>query len=391
LEEGNQFDGGLGVTWIDGQSYTTFTLRPDFSFGKFGLGLNIQLLFDNSNGFEFRKAGWEGGAGILRAIRYLRYGYKKEPVYVRIGTLDATTLGHGFIMWYYSNESTYDDRKIGLELDLDFGEFGFESMTSNLGNIEILGGRAYYRPLLSTGIPIIENLETGVTFVSDFDPDEQSKTEDSITEWGLDVGLPLVQSKVFNSTIYYDFAKINNFGSGNVIGIDLNFPGLLGLMSIATRLEKRFMGEKFLPNYFNALYEIDRSFDKRTQLNAVGNTEGIFGQLAGNIAGVITIIGNYQRLNGIKNSGLLHFEARMPDLIPSIRLLAAYDKAAIETFDDVFTLDNRSLATAEIAYQAYPFMYVGMMYRWTFTYDEATDSYKPQERVEPRVSFQFNF
>ena len=29
-DEMNQFQGGLGVTWIDGQSYTTFSISPDF-------------------------------------------------------------------------------------------------------------------------------------------------------------------------------------------------------------------------------------------------------------------------------------------------------------------------------------------------------------------------
>ena len=146
-DEMNQFQGGLGVTWIDGQSYTTFSITPDFSFGNFGIGLNIELLFDNKDGFKFRKEGWNQGTKILRAIRYLRYGWKHNPVYARIGTLDNATLGHGFLMWHYSNESNYDERKIGLEFDLDFDSWGFETGTSNLGKLEIIGGRLYFRPL----------------------------------------------------------------------------------------------------------------------------------------------------------------------------------------------------------------------------------------------------
>ena len=166
-DEMNQFQGGLGVTWIDGQSYTTFSISPDLSFGNFGVGLNIELLFNNEGGFEFRKQGWDKGAGILRAIRYLRYGWKHNPVYVRVGTLDNATLGHGFLMWHYTNESNYDARKIGLEFDLDFERFGFESVYSNFGYLEIAGGRLYYRPLYGLKIPVIKNLEFGATYITD--------------------------------------------------------------------------------------------------------------------------------------------------------------------------------------------------------------------------------
>jgi hypothetical protein len=386
----NEFEGGFGVTFIDGKSYTTFSLTPDLSFGKFGVGLNIELMFNNADGFKFRKESWDSGAGVLRAIRYLRYGYKGDPFYTRIGSLDGATLGHGFIMWYYTNEANYDYRKIGLQLDLDFDTFGFETMTSNLGRLEIFGGRAYYRPLLNSGIPVINTLEVGATYVGDADPDSRTSTSDGISEYGLDIGLPWLQYKYINSTVYYDYAKIPNFGSGSVVGINFNFPGVAGLLSLDARLEKRFLGEEFLPNFFNTLYEVERNLDKRTQLQTAGKNEGVFGQLVASILGKMQIVGSYQRLNGVSNSGILHFETRLPDLIPSVRVMAAYDKAGIETFKDVTTLDNRSVATAEVGYRTMQFVYLSMLYRWTFT-ETAPGVFTPQERVEPRVSFVYNF
>ena len=365
-------------------------MRPDLSFGKIGVGLNIELLFNNSDGFKFRKTGWDKGAGVLRVIRYVRYGLKGEPVFARIGSLDGATLGHGFIMWYYTNEANYDYRKIGLQFDLDFDSYGFESMTSNLGRMEIYGGRLYYRPLSTSKIPIINALEVGATYVGDADPDSRTSTADGISEYGFDIGLPWMQYKYASSTVYFDYAKIPNFGGGSVVGINFTFPGLVGLLSLDARLEKRFLGKEFLPNYFSTLYEIERTMDKKAALRAAGNAEGMFGQLVASILGQLQIIGSYQRLNGISHSGILHFETRIPDLIPSIRLSAAYDKAGIETFKDITTFDNRSVATAEIGYQTMQFFYLSMMYRWTFT--EVTPGvYKPQERVEPRLSFVYNF
>ncbi|MCD4693500.1 MAG: hypothetical protein K8R79_11340 [Calditrichales bacterium] len=393
-EPSNTFNGGLGVTWIDGVSYTTFTISPELAFGKFGVGLNIELLFDNANDFKFRKIGWEKGAGAFRMIRYLRWGLKHDPVYIRIGSLQSTTLGHGFIMGYYSNQANYDERKIGLEFDLDFDAFGFETMTSNLGNLEIIGGRLYFRPLFSSEIPVIKNLEFGATYATDINPDNTRDTDDGIFEWGADIGLPIIQTKVFNSTIYADYAKINNYGDGKAVGIKAGLPDLIGLFGLYAKLEKRFLSDQFLPNYYNTLYELERSFDKKIQLETAPKTEGIFGELAGHIAGKIRLIGNYQHANRVKNSGIMHLEAKAMDLVPNVRLIAAYDKSGIETFEDMRTLDVRSVATAEIGYRTYQFIYVSLLYRWNYiaeTDENGVTTYKPQERFEPRITFSMDF
>ena len=160
-------------------------------------------------------------------------------------------------------------------------------------------------------------------------------------------------------------------------------------------MEKRFLGEKFIPNYFNTLYELDRSLEgfnsKIYQLDNMGKTEGIFGELAGTIVGKIQLIGSFQKLNSIDNSGIMHLEAKMTNLIPNVRLKTTYDKTGIETFEDARTLDHHSVAITEIGYRTYKFFYISIRYRWNFIYDEDTGEYKPQERIEPRISFVYEF
>ena len=48
----NFFESGLGMTWINGISYMTVSLNPEFSFGKFGVGLRIDLLFNTQDNFN---------------------------------------------------------------------------------------------------------------------------------------------------------------------------------------------------------------------------------------------------------------------------------------------------------------------------------------------------
>ena len=413
-EPGNSVNGGVGVTFIGDTAYTTFTIAPEFAFGKLGIGLNIELLFNNNDGFKFRKEGWDKGAGAFRMIRYLRWGLKGDPFYTRIGSLQSATLGNGFIMGYYSNESSYDRRKIGLELDMDFGIFGMESMTNNVGNIfEIVGGRLFVRPLHYTEIPVLENLEIGGTYVTDTNPDNDKDTNDGVYEWGSDITIPIIKMDVFNWKVYGDYAKINNYGSGTAFGTLVSVPSIIGAFGIYAKMEKRFLGDEFLPNYFNTLYEIDRKvkpasfyfpddpsitgdMSKIDYLALTKKTEGIFGELAGQVLGKIRLAGSYQHIQNTTGGGILHLEAKSNDLIPGVRLLWTYDKIGIDDFEDARTLDSRSVAVGEIGYKAYPFLYVTLQYRWYWVpvYDEVTGeviSYKGEERFQPGLSFSMSF
>ena len=38
--------GGAGMTWIDGKQYLTFHFNPEIAFGNVGIGLDLNLEFD---------------------------------------------------------------------------------------------------------------------------------------------------------------------------------------------------------------------------------------------------------------------------------------------------------------------------------------------------------
>ncbi len=404
-EENNNVGGGLGITWVDGVPFTTFTIAPELSFGKFGVGLFIQLMFDNTNSFKFRTLGWEGKGGWARMINYVRYGFKGDPFYIRVGTLQGTWLGNGFIMGFYSNGVDYDNRYIGVVMDADFGWGGFETMTNRVRALDIVGSRLYVRPFYGTKIPVIRNLELGGTYVTDVDPDDFNETDDRVQEWGADITLPIIRKSYFDLGIYGDYAKIVNYGDGMAVGIRFGFPNVIGLFGAMAKLEKRWTNDQFLPNYFNALYELERRslpanyyypdsvglWTKQDFLKTVKGNSGIYGELGGQILGQIRLMGSFQYTDGIRNSGIMHLEALTKEIIPSFRFRYTYDKVGIETFEDVITLDNRSVAAAEVMYKTYYFIYITLRYRWNFTYDAARGEYVPQERFEPSVSFIMDF
>lgn len=405
------FMGGVGLATIGGETFYTINLRPELALGKFGAGLNIPLRYNTQTG-QIRKEDWQGGDDYLRVIRYARYGRKRQdPFYTRVGALDAARLGHGFIMNYYTNELLYDERKVGLELDYDFVIGGFEFMNSSFGRREIFGGRVYYRPLqLLTEVPIIKNFALGATFVRDDDPDAYRGTPDGVTEIGFDAELPIIKNKLSELKLYADLAKIKDYGSGQAAGVELNVHGIGGLFDFGAQLERRFLGEQFLPAYFGPFYELERrNFEnpatgqavpkKQFLLNQNQTTRGTFGALYGQVLNSLRLVGTFERRDGKPKSGILHVEATLPETIPKVAFRAMYDDKNIDNFGDVFELDENSAARIGLGYRMDPLI-LYMDYIYTFRYDPnkpdpktglPKGGYVVQKRFEPQVAVAFTF
>ncbi|MCK9210478.1 MAG: hypothetical protein M0P61_06560 [Ignavibacteriaceae bacterium] len=407
--------GGLGLTWIDGQPFYAFRFRPEISFAKVGVGLDLNLEFSSQG--KLRKENFNETSDYLSIIRYVRYGLKRDPVYVKVGALDFYTLGHGSIMYQYNNSPSFDTRTIGTVIDLDFDKFGFESIYSNFAQAGVLGMRGYVRPLQYTSaasIPIIGNLEVGATFAGDFNknsgkvlvfptnpfptnpfPDIEDKG--SIKIIGLDLGLPLFNFSMANASLYFDYAKILNFGSGAASGIILELNGL-GIFNASAKLERRWNNDKYMPAYFNSLYEIERYTDsvssKATTLEYLNAAEnGYYGELGISVLGTFNVIGGLQKLDN-HDGGILHLTADVAPSGLSFVARAGYDKIFVNGAD-VFKLNDRSILFTELGYKPYPYLIVSLVYQWTFTpirnSDKEVIGYKPQKKIEPRISFVYPF
>jgi hypothetical protein len=414
------FGGGLGMTWIDDQPHYTFRMFPEFAFANFGVGLDLNLEFDADG--KLRNENFNEVSDYLSIIRYARYGYKNDPFYARLGALDYATLGHGSIMYLYNNSPSYDTRKIGLEFDIDFTTFGFESVYGSFGESSVVGLRGFVRPLLMTSlanVPVIGSLELGASYVTDFNKYagitsgsidlqtgnfDATNDEGSLSIVGFDIGLPVIRSGVFGFDLYFDFAQIVDYGHGTAIGGIISLNGL-GLVDVRAKMERRFNGDNYIPSYFNSFYELERfQFDKSNNLvtskiqtlKHIGNIgDGYYGELLVRVLGTFDIVGSYQRLDDHPESGIFHATSEIaPEGIPYV-LRAGYDKINIKDEKDLFTLDDRSYLFAELGYKPWPYILVSMVYNWTFTpirdaNDDIVD-YKPQKKIEPRISFVYPF
>ena len=419
--QGN-LSGGLGMNWIDGELFYSFYFTPEVSYGNFGVGLGLQLDF-NQDG-KLRSQNFDETSDYISLIRYVRYGLKNDPLYVKLGALDYYTLGYGNIIYDYNNTPSFDSRKNGLVFDVDFGKFGLESIYSQFGEAGLVGLRGYVRPLQYTTageIPIIGMAEIGATYSTDFNQysgvvsgsfDKTTKkfnpTDDTgnMSIIGFDIGFPLLATTQVDLKLYTAYSKIIDFGSGVATGLMLNLNGL-GIFSASARLERRFNNDQYLPAYFNSLYEVERfrvdtsssSFSSKAKRlsEAINQSDGYFGELRVSILNTFDILGSYQRLDKKSDSGILHLETDISPQDLSFIARAGYDKINIRDEKDLFKLDDRSYLYAELGYKPIPYIIVSMVYSWTFSAVKDNDKnvidYVPQKRIEPRVYFvvPFNF
>ncbi len=411
-------NGGLGLNWIDGQLYYRFHFMPEVSFANFGVGLDLNLDIDKNG--NIRKEDFNTLSDYLSIIRYVRYGLKHDPVFIKLGALDYYNLGHGTIMYQYNNTPSIDNRKIGLVADIDFGVFGFESIYSTFAEAGVTAIRAYVRPLKLTSladVPIISNLEVGGTYAADFNKYSGVVFTPTLNPTGLiaddkgrmqivgvDLGLPIIKSSMLNIQLYSDFNKIINYGSGVAAGITVDLNGL-GILNASAKMERRFNNAQYIPSYFNSLYEVDRYrvdttngaiLSKATLLSSITNPDnGYFGELDLHFMGLFDIIGSYQRLDKTPNSGVLHLVANVSTQGMPIVVRAGYDKTNIGAESAIFKVDDNSFMYFELGYKPLPYLIVSMLYNWTFTpIRDANNNvidYQPQKRIEPRISFVYPF
>jgi hypothetical protein len=397
---------GFGATFIDGETYYLVSVMPDLSFGKFGLGLDINLRINSTTG-KIRPGDYNKFSDYLRIIRYVRWAQKGDPLYIRLGQLDYSLLGHGSIIYDYNNCASYDLRRTGVEFDVDLEKYGFESVYSDVTDKGLLGMRGYVRPLKFTSlakIPVINNFEVGATYARDLNNNATSKRDSTsptqlysgnggLSIYGFDLGLPILSYSAIKSSLYFDYAKIANYGHGTSVGINLTLNGM-GLLTLKGKYEYRFNGDEYIPAYFNALYELDRFSSSRGSksdtLQYIKANRGYYGELMISILNTINILGAYQAPAPNDNEGVMHAELRLPKMA-GIVIRGAFDKTNIGR---VFVPEH-TILSAEIGYMPVQYLLVSMLYQRTFSDRDANGNplgyFVKQDRVEPKVSVVFDF
>ena len=387
----------FGAETIDTNNYNTIRFQPDFSIGKFGIGLDINFEFD-ANG-NFRISEWNTWQAVISKILYIRYGQKGEPVYAKIGGINDFTLGNGFIVNRYSNMLNYPDiKKLGIAFDLDFTKFGFQTMVNNIFLFDILGIRLFYRPLNGMDFPIISNLEIGATVSADLDSQNPAPPSDKPYDfkyagsgsntivYGVDLGLPVLNNPAITMRTYLDYASIIGKGSGEALGLGGKIVTI-----VPYQLEARLFQPKFVPNYFDLYYDSVRAV-KYNSLDSISNSYAgwLFGSGLSLFEDKLYFLFKIENTFSTDTLPELTFTLGLSkDLLKRLGIQIVWTRKNIASIGDILSVDSvNSVLFVNMDYYVTDNLAVSINYKRSFEMDS---SGQIQPYMSTSVSTKINF
>jgi uncharacterized cupin superfamily protein len=340
----------LGTVTLESETWAKAIIQPRFGIGKVKVALYLPIIYQNDilnpstwyhpNGndewsFGFDQSSWD--AGLLDAlndlflkIRYVKYGEQRDPFFFKFGSLDDITIGHGLIMDDYANDADFPAiRKVGFNLGVDREKAGVEAMISDAADPQLFGVRGYYRPG-GRKFPLAFGL-TGLTDLNPekvplYDPGSAIYGMPVFVNFGFDLDLPVVESKVLSIILFGDAGAMvpylrENVPAGTLLtltdgntvttttdiaagwkwdafwdGGPRNWGAMTGL------LEYRYSQGTFKPAFYGPLYdrrsaalaaELLAYLDDPTNPAYGGREMGIYGELGYTLEKIFYITGSY--------------------------------------------------------------------------------------------------
>ncbi len=392
-------------------TYQSLGLNPEFTFGKVGIGLGVTLHYRfvddaGDSTFDFREEDWIPDSDnsffdiYLPLFRYVRYGQKGDPFYGKIGSIEDASLGTGFIMANYSNALFLPEKRIvGLALDLDgqlfnFPYVGVETFVGNLAQFDVLGSRMYARPLIDTGLPVVKNIQFGVTAAADTDPDanyefEGTPNPNAVGMYSFDFIQPLLSREALSLALYGDTA----FQPG---GNELNVGQLVGfggqaLKFLSYGFNTLFLGDNFLPFYFDGTYDLYREakyeiYSGQETVPGYAGWQAMLGfSLLSDAIVFQTSVDAAFQPESAKPSTLPHLRSTLSvaeGLLPGIFFDVTYDKKYISDIDELFSRED-AVILANLNYKTGPAV---ITLGYTLRYVPGSDTWETTAKLSSSIT-----
>jgi len=428
-------DFGVGFSRIENaagknERFLTLAFMPEFFYGDVSIGLLLVLRRHMRTG-NLRREDFNTFSDYLGLIRYVQYGEEDEaPLYGRFGVLEYATLGYGQQINFYTNTTSLDDPKHGLAFQYEDKGYQVEAMIGNLPASGIFGVRASYTPIPHTTRRRLQPLVLGISLSGDLsaegafinpeapgqpfllDPPPAGTTgvgqgfaDGRLFIIGLDAGLPLHTTEQASLLSYFELAKIFDYGMGVALGArsTWRFPERRRL---DVQFEQRLLGKQYLPNYFDALYELERVQQVRlededgetlegldTKRNRLAAQRGVrFGSYAAltfRSGHIFRLQTSFERVWNRAHSGWFHLDTRLRSRNLPLHLRLVYDRINLRSFNDLFNGPrDEALFRVSLAYRFWPFIMLGFDYQQSFEPVKAEGvviGRVKRQRIEPRV------
>ncbi|MEE8441949.1 MAG: FecR family protein [Spirochaetia bacterium] len=347
----------IGTITLEGETYSKLVAQPTFDLGKLRAGLYLPViyngnLFDMDDWYEPKGNNeWSFGmdqdwraeplvalgdlvGDVALKIKFIEWGGQRDPFFLKVGSLNTLTLGHGLLMREYANDTDFPAvRRIGFNIGVDSGGFGFEALVNDLAAPEIFGARVFVRPVpkfrLAVGISAVADIGPARDLPATSDLGtaifaEERAADPIFLNAALDLDLPIIEREAASLILYGDIGGLVPYlrtGIGSVLpGMQWNAlwydpgtggklrnygiaSGIFGNVSLFDyRVEFRNFRGIFEPAFYDANYDRIRGEKARDVLTYLQNpddaaydnsTLGVYGEAGFTIADLVRLEAGY--------------------------------------------------------------------------------------------------
>jgi hypothetical protein len=355
--------GGISIGWIKVGTREVGTLawRPDFKFGPWGLGADVNLALGDN-----KPANYENFV-----LRYVEYDDMKRGL--RYGMLDGVTVGHGLIMKNYttrvSSQVLLANEQMGLKGYLDMDKYIVRGMGTR-SNIYYARVEERINPMLTLGQYYVTDT-TGRKIVQ---ADGTTRAFPSISAIGIDATAPLPA----NFEAYAEAGQLMNHGNGITAGLSWAYNLMVADASFLA--EYRMLDKGFVPGYFGVDYETNPV--DLTSAEASGNPKnGYLAQLGVNALGLASLTAVYEAYQDSNASLMADLTAKLGEQV-SVR--GYYKQPNFVDYRSV-TLEQGAILGADVAYKVNP--YTSLITHYKKAYNPTTGQVESTQYYEVALSF----
>nr|MDK2850777.1 hypothetical protein [Candidatus Cloacimonadota bacterium] len=343
----------IGKVEIDSVKYHQLRFIQEFSYKKFGLGLDLDFLFDKN--YKLKKNDWDHLDDIIGKFYYFRYAEIGDPFFFHIGGFSNYTVGNGLVMLTYSNMQYYPDQRhngllIGGSLETRFKP-QLQIFSSDIQKNQILAMNTKIQPLPDSTLKYIDQGILGLSLYVDrnqygnleytlgdslyqvYKPEDN----DSVVIVGLDYTQPFFEYDKAKFGVYTEMAHIFDSGTGFIL------PGVYADFNvIKLNLEYRVHGDKFTPGFFDHFYEEERAMldtlsmmvvSKQKSVDQLKASYGFYGRIEATIARKFKTLVAWQNMYGneMKNGKSLWFSLNLDTQYKRLEKIGvSYSKTGVD-------------------------------------------------------------
>ena len=422
----NRIGVSLGLTQIDRVYYAAVEPQFDAKFldRKLAFGIGVPLNFEvvdfrlgpdgkaplTQNAGRLRSEDWARPNDYARILTYLTYGHKEDNLFVNVGQVYASSIGHGAIVRRYAADIDVNLPRVSAQVDAYNDYAGFEALTNDVVQWNLIGALGFVKPLSWIDTLFTKSLSIGVTAAADLqaplslkaDPVTQGRFLDSqgrlaantgqVVLGGIDAEVKVVKTASVDIKPYVDYSRLFGGDAGWTFGALGRFNARSGDTVHAFRViaELRFLGSRYRPGYFDTFYEVTRYqssiapsvnpgiINYQTQYQDVmsGATparEGYYFEASYGIRGGVGVT---FALEGDSASAARNFVAHVE--VPALSFLqvfASYYKRGFTDFSQLTTPDEQSIFFAGARLRTLPFLFFNARAYKTFSINPDTVRY----------------